>query len=219
MCQAGVQQGDPLVPMLFSLWLHGAIKAVDGVPGRRQLWYLYDDSLRGQWPLWLQPSRPFDLHYLTATLRSIPRSARPTPLSARKYLEFSLRFHGLTIMMGGHIVVSRCMNRPNSGTVRRMRAVYGGITRLAATSPAQACTTTAGKLRSLPRGMFTPHTASVPQYCRACTDLGREADTFGALQAQARDMVSALITKTASHGPLPPAKRAVPSGPQSQVKQ
>ena len=36
-CQAGVQQGDPLVPMLFSLWLHGAIKAVDGVPGHRQL--------------------------------------------------------------------------------------------------------------------------------------------------------------------------------------
>ena len=99
------------------------------------------------------------------------------------------------------------MSRPNSGTVRRMRAVYGGITRLAATSPAQACTTTAGKMRSLPRGMFTPHNASVTHYCRACTDLGREADTLGALQAQARDMVSALITKTGSHGPLPPAKR------------
>ena len=46
-CQTGVQQGDPLAPMLFSMGLHGAVEAVDSVAGLRQLWYLDDSGLRG----------------------------------------------------------------------------------------------------------------------------------------------------------------------------
>ena len=46
-CETGVQQGDPLAPLLFSLGLHEAIESIAEVPHLGEIWYLDDGVLRG----------------------------------------------------------------------------------------------------------------------------------------------------------------------------
>ena len=47
-CTAGVQQGDPLAPALFSLGLHCVIEQLIANEGIRQMWFLDDGMLRGK---------------------------------------------------------------------------------------------------------------------------------------------------------------------------
>ena len=47
LCKDGVQQGDPLAPVLFALTLHRAVETLDSIPDLRQLWYLDDGILFG----------------------------------------------------------------------------------------------------------------------------------------------------------------------------
>ena len=47
-CTTGVQQGDPLGPVLFSMGLHTVIEKLLAIPEIRQLWFLDDGILRGQ---------------------------------------------------------------------------------------------------------------------------------------------------------------------------
>ena len=47
-CSTGVQQGDPLAPVLFSVGLHKVIEQLLAVPEIRQLWFLDDGILRGR---------------------------------------------------------------------------------------------------------------------------------------------------------------------------
>ena len=48
LCQTGVQQGDPLAPLLFSLGLHEAVEACAEVRDILQQWFLDDGCLRGK---------------------------------------------------------------------------------------------------------------------------------------------------------------------------
>ena len=48
LCQTGVQQGDPLTPVLFSLGLHEAVEACAEVTGLSQQWFLDDGALRAK---------------------------------------------------------------------------------------------------------------------------------------------------------------------------
>ena len=48
LCQTGVQQGDPLTPLLFSLGLHEAVEACAEVTGLSQQWFLDDGALRAK---------------------------------------------------------------------------------------------------------------------------------------------------------------------------
>ena len=51
-CTTGVQQGDPLAPLLFSVGLHGVIdEAVETFPELRQLFFLDDGICKGAIPL------------------------------------------------------------------------------------------------------------------------------------------------------------------------
>ena len=54
-CTTGVQQGDPLAPLLFSVGLHGVIdEAVETFPEPRQLFFLDDGVCKGAIPLVLR---------------------------------------------------------------------------------------------------------------------------------------------------------------------
>ena len=47
-CSTGVQQGDPLAPVLFSVGLHKVIEQLLAIPEIRQLWFLDDGVIRGK---------------------------------------------------------------------------------------------------------------------------------------------------------------------------
>ena len=47
-CTAGVQQGDPLAPLLYSVGLHSAIEELLSIPGLKTLFYLDDGLLYGK---------------------------------------------------------------------------------------------------------------------------------------------------------------------------
>ena len=49
-CTTGVQQGDPLAPVLFSVGLHMVVEQLLAIPEIRQLWFLDDGLLRGKGP-------------------------------------------------------------------------------------------------------------------------------------------------------------------------
>ena len=46
-CATGVQQGDPLAPLLFSVGLHTVIYQADALAGVTQIWYMDDGLLKG----------------------------------------------------------------------------------------------------------------------------------------------------------------------------
>ena len=46
-CSTGVQQGDPLAPLLFSVGLHAVVEKLATIPELKQLWFLEDGILRG----------------------------------------------------------------------------------------------------------------------------------------------------------------------------
>ena len=46
-CSTGVQQGDPLAPLLFSVGLHAVVEKIATIPELKQLWFLDDGVLRG----------------------------------------------------------------------------------------------------------------------------------------------------------------------------
>ena len=47
LCETGVQQGDPLAPLLFSVGIHSAVEALAQLSNLEQVWYLDDGFIKG----------------------------------------------------------------------------------------------------------------------------------------------------------------------------
>ena len=47
-CTTGVQQGDPLAPLLFAVGLHAIIERLQTLPGIKQMWFLDDGIIKGK---------------------------------------------------------------------------------------------------------------------------------------------------------------------------
>ena len=53
-CETGVQQGDPLAPMLFSVGIHAVIEELLTVPELNEIWFLDDGVCRGKYEVVLK---------------------------------------------------------------------------------------------------------------------------------------------------------------------
>ena len=140
-CQTGVQQGDPLAPLLFSMGLQGALESVEGTEGHNQVWYLDDGGLRGRASV---VSAAFDA--LCGQL--LARGLRVNTNNCEVYTFRCPQLHGAL----AEVPMELCFDKwpylgapireqsmaALAGTLRRIEAVDEGIRQLAANYPCQA---------------------------------------------------------------------------------